>query len=272
MVYKIQQVFTEFLMVMLPCIEKIIYFSDGCAAQYINRKNLYNLCQHKKEFGIEADWNFFATSYGKSPCDAIGGTVKRVTARASLQRPRGNQILTLLEMFEFCSTTTSLSSIKFFFISQYQLSELRRTFEARYVVCRIISQLMELMLHALHSIKYSLRFLDIKELPGTRSCHQFIPLNTTLIGAKRYSEQVDFTMTFDFSKQRKNINYNITDHNVVSYLKIGDYVACIYDHDWYIGTVEIVCEEEGDLQIRFLHPKGPGRPMNCFFWPPKEDI
>ena len=34
----------------------------------------------------------------------------------------------------------------------------------------------------------------------------------------------------------------------------------------------MVCEEEGDLQIKFLHPKGPGRPMNCFFWPPKEDI
>ena len=79
-------------------------------------------------------------------------------------------------------------------------------------------------------------------------------------------------MTFDFSKQRKNINYNITDHNVVSCLKIGDYVACIYDHDWFIGKVEIVCEEAGDLQIRFLHPKGPGRPINCFFWPPKEDI
>ena len=28
----------------------------------------------------------------------------------------------------------------------------------------------------------------------------------------------------------------------------------------------MVCEEE------VLHLKGPGRPMNCFFWPPKEDI
>ena len=99
-------------------------------------------------------------------------------------------------------------------------------------------------------------------MPGTRSFHQFIPLNTTVIGAKRYSRQVDFTMTFDFSKQRR----------AKSYLNIGDYVACIYDHDWYIGIVEMVCEEEGDLQIKFLHPKGPGRPMNCFSWPPKEDI
>ena len=48
----------------------------------------------------------------------------------------------------------------------------------------------------LHSIKYYLKYLDIKALPGTCSFHQFIPLNTTLIGAKRYSRQVDFTMTF----------------------------------------------------------------------------
>ena len=121
-------------------------------------KNLYNLCQHKKEFAIEADWNFFATSHRKSPCDAIGGTVKRVTAIASLQRPSGNQILTPSDMFEFCSTTTSLSYIIFIYVSQYQLSELRKTFEARYVVCRIISQLMEIMLQVLHSIKYSPRF------------------------------------------------------------------------------------------------------------------
>ena len=97
--------FTEFLKGILPCIEKVIYFSDGCAAQYRIRRFCITCV------GIEAEWNFFATSHGKSPCDAIGGTVKRVTARASLQRPRGNKILTPLDMFEFCSTTTSLSTI-----------------------------------------------------------------------------------------------------------------------------------------------------------------
>ena len=28
---------------------------------------------------------FFATSHGKSPCDGIGGTIKHLVARASLQ-------------------------------------------------------------------------------------------------------------------------------------------------------------------------------------------
>ena len=56
---------------------KITYFSDGCAAQYKNCKNLINLCYHKEDFGIPAEWHFFATSHGKDPCDGVKGTVKR---------------------------------------------------------------------------------------------------------------------------------------------------------------------------------------------------
>ena len=70
------------------------------------------------DFGIEASWNFFAKSHGKSPCDDIGGGVKRVTGRASLQRPMENHILTALQMLEFFSTATNLSSIQFFFVSK----------------------------------------------------------------------------------------------------------------------------------------------------------
>ena len=55
---------------------------DGCAGQSKEKKNIYNLCMHKKEFGLDAVWNYFATSHGKSPCDGIRGTVERVTARA----------------------------------------------------------------------------------------------------------------------------------------------------------------------------------------------
>ena len=81
MVYKIQQLFTEYLKVEFPHITKLVYFSDGCAGQYKNKKNLYNLCEHQKEFGLHAEWSFF----GKSPCDGIGGRIKRITARTSLQ-------------------------------------------------------------------------------------------------------------------------------------------------------------------------------------------
>ena len=35
-----------------------------------------------------------ATAHGKGACDGIGGTVKRLAARASLQKPYSDQIMT----------------------------------------------------------------------------------------------------------------------------------------------------------------------------------
>ena len=57
-------------------------------------KKSLNLCNHESDFGMPAEWHFFATSHGKGPCDGIGGTVKRLATRASLQRPNEDLILT----------------------------------------------------------------------------------------------------------------------------------------------------------------------------------
>jgi len=62
-------------------VDKLFYFSDGCAGQYKNCKNLINLTNHKKK----KIWN---TSHGKNSCDGIGGSIKRSVQRASLQRPQ----------------------------------------------------------------------------------------------------------------------------------------------------------------------------------------
>lgn len=49
----------------LPHIKKIHYFTDGAGSQYKNRKSFVNLAYHEEDYGIIADWNFFATSHGK---------------------------------------------------------------------------------------------------------------------------------------------------------------------------------------------------------------
>ena len=41
-----------------------LYFSDGSGAQYKNWNNFDSLVRHKEDFGIDAEWHFFATSYG----------------------------------------------------------------------------------------------------------------------------------------------------------------------------------------------------------------
>ena len=90
----------------LPDVEKVIYFSDGTSSQYKNKKNFVNMCQHKNDFALLAEWNFFATLHGKNSCDGIGGTTKREVIRTSLQRPYNDQILTPQDMY-ICLLYTS---------------------------------------------------------------------------------------------------------------------------------------------------------------------
>ena len=75
---------------------------------------MINLVYHQDDFGIQAEWHFFATSHGKSACDGIGGTVKREAARASLRATTTGHILTPQQLFEWCSI--HITGIKFFYI------------------------------------------------------------------------------------------------------------------------------------------------------------
>ena len=69
----------------MPNLDLCIYFSNGAGSQYKNYKNFTNICHHEEDHGISAEWHIFVTSHGKSPCDGVGATVKRLVARASLQ-------------------------------------------------------------------------------------------------------------------------------------------------------------------------------------------
>ena len=128
---------------------KIHYFSDGCGGQYSNKFNFLNLCQHKEDFGIDAEFNFFVTSHGKNACDGIGGNVKRATAKASLLRNINNQILIAKDMFNFCFTMNSVT--KFVFISETEIKEIEN--------CKLQQRMK----------------LPIKPITGMRKLHRFIP-------------------------------------------------------------------------------------------------
>ena len=99
----VEKLISDYVNLCLPQLQKIHYFSDISCAQYKNYKNLANLIFHVQDFGITAEWNFFATSHRKNLCDGVGGTVKYLAIRASLQRPLDNQILTCCQLFEFAS-------------------------------------------------------------------------------------------------------------------------------------------------------------------------
>ena len=135
---------------LIPNLVEVEYITDGCAAQYKGCKSFLNLCQHREKFGIHATHSFFATSHGKSACDGVGGFVKRVTRKASLQRPLDNQIINAQSVFKYCQDEL-VSCIHFIYIEQSDVQA---------------SRLQDLS-----------RALQVNTIPGTMSFHNFVPLS-----------------------------------------------------------------------------------------------
>ena len=84
-------------------LQKIHYFSNGCEEQYKNKYNFPNVWYHEKDFGVKCEWNFFATSHGRNPCDGIGGTLKGSAHKHSITSPNDNFILNARDFYDYVS-------------------------------------------------------------------------------------------------------------------------------------------------------------------------
>ena len=138
----------ELLLVKYPWIKKVHYFTDGSAAQYKNKFNLSNLCFHELEKKLKCEWNFFATSHGKSPCDGLGGTVKRLARLASLQNPL-SPLITPMDLFDWAKE--HVTGINFIFTNEHEVKQEEKILEKR--------------------------FNSTMAIPGTKTFHNFAPIN-----------------------------------------------------------------------------------------------
>ena len=138
---------------------KITYFSNGAGSLYKNRKDFLNLCHHKEDFGIDAEWHFSATTHGRGACDGVGGTVKQLAARASLQKPYSEQIMTPRQLFDWASI--NIPSVHFTYCSLADYEEEVKNLEERCSRTRTIH--------------------------GTRKLHSFVPVSEDRIKMKPFS-------------------------------------------------------------------------------------
>ena len=145
--------------------KNIFYFSDGAAAQYKNFKNFFNIAFHFQDFGVEAEWHFFATSHGKGPCDGIGGTLKRSAKKASLQ---ATLIETPEQLYQYLKGHTISTFVEYFDKNEWLQEEL-----------------------ALNK-----RFSNARTVPGTRQMHSVCP---------SVREGWIFVRRFSASEQRQEV-------------------------------------------------------------------
>lgn len=74
---------------------------------------------HEKDFGVPAEWHFFSTVHGKGPSDGLGGTLKRLATRASLQ---GGIIQTAKQLFNWALGNCNLN-VKFVSAEECQVEK-----------------------------------------------------------------------------------------------------------------------------------------------------
>lgn len=141
----------------VPEVKKIYYFSD--TAQYKNRKNFYNLSKHEEEFKIAAEWNFFDTALDKNICDGLGGTLKRLATRISLQRPYKDQLTTPLQLYKWAEENISNMNFNFVSCKEYEMEEKLLTAE----------------------------YIPIQQIPSTQKVHCVIPISKGIVKAKHFS-------------------------------------------------------------------------------------
>ena len=99
-------------------------------------------------------------SHGKSPCDGIGGTVKRLVANARLESLK-EPIEFPEKMFSWCKN--NIKGIRFLFVSHSDIE------------------------NHVSELKLEKRYESWFAVPGTRSCHVYVPTSISTLEMQRVS-------------------------------------------------------------------------------------
>jgi hypothetical protein len=136
--------------------------------------------------------------------------VKRLVARASLQAPVSEQILTPQELFSW--SVAHIQGITFLYVSSEGIQRAELTFglEERYAAA--------------------------KTIPGTRSHHAFIPISCERMRMKRISADVAHTVIRICDSGDEESLLDKSMNNDADY-QPGKYVACTYDNVWHVGNI-----------------------------------
>lgn len=148
-------------------VNKIYFMSDGAASQYKNRKNFSSLCQFKNKYNIDVEWHFYATSHGKGPCDAIGGTLKRMATRASLAKEHEHPIKNAKELYDWAQLRTEKQLTKIDF-------------------CYSTCEEYDLFAKEINNL-----YLRARTIHGTQKNHSFVPISCDKIQIKHYSNDLN---------------------------------------------------------------------------------
>ena len=114
------------------------------------------------DFGVPAEWHFYATSHGKTAADGIAGTLKRLATKASLQNLYENHILNSKQLYEFA--LKEIKGMSFGYVTNEEYED-----EAKFLKAR---------------------FAQSKRIVGTQKLHYIKPISKSFVIVKDYSSSI----------------------------------------------------------------------------------
>ena len=144
--------------------------------------------------------------------------MKRPAARASIQRPYNDQIMTPRQLFDRASTNVPNVQFSYCSIEDYKREQ-----------CNLEQ-----------------RFHFSRTIPGTRKLHSFVPISNRKLRVSVYSAS-------DTAREEK---VTLGKNNLLPESIVG-FVTCLNDGNWWLACVLEIIQEESLVKLTFLHPHGP---------------
>ena len=281
-VYAFLKHITEELKSSRPDIECVHYITDSPTSQYRNKTMMYVVANHDTLFGTSASWQYWEAGHGKGPCDGVGGASKR---QADLAVKRHSAVIqTAREYYNWGKSETG-SHTRYVFVPkaecEFALDELSK------LNIKPVKGTMEI--HSVVQVGQG----EIAVRSTSCFCDRCFENGKFTVLCSGWTQHSfnyasDSQTENDKQPQQCQTNANVlqtttstvctaTDESSMAQqnedkVVVNDYVAAVYNDNWYVGKV-ISCEPEDDdlpYQVSFME-HGKGKVCHTFRWPRQDD-
>lgn len=208
--------------------EHIHYWTDGAASQFKSKYMMHNLLFHESDFGITADWSYFATSHGKGPVDGIGGTVKR---NVYLEVLKGGIVVNGYEDF------------------LHAARKLNRTINILDCDSSVVENV---------EAELSRRYAGAPDMPGIRSKHFFRVVDGNVVSQvnTKYLQQGIQEVEHELmeGEPAASSSYIDTPTSPIQ-ATVGCVIAVAFDDTWHIGEI-MGHKDEDNWMVKFMAKSG----------------
>ena len=256
-------------------VQMIHYWTDSPSSQYRNKIIFDAVANHDTIYGCKARWNYFEAGHGKGPCDGLGGTAKRMADQAMKS---GKVVIQDAAGFMFWAQNSSMKAVKFIYVDSTE--------------CQLMSE--------------NIKKQEFKPVKGTMKIHAVVGMGNSQIAMHEVSCYCETCIKnnmcekwkIETTRKPQDLAVEMSEEQIMDITEMpsstattspelevpqyetgpeqngiemhqihkDNYVAAIYNDDWYVGKVLELDASENDVEISFMEQH-----KQFYQWPRRAD-